>query len=186
MKKVLIVAAAAALLFGCNVDSKEYTQTTKSGVTKAEARVKTKANGKTLEQDNIVRSYEVEGVPGAIKHLYVISPYNGSVLIYSTVDGKVTSSKKSINPTTVVGTDGQHVGRASMGFPVTIHGKTKYTTQVMQESGTYGDSDPYIYWWSTNGVYHKHFVTGGQILHISDQPLPIKDIVLNMEILDKQ
>src|SRR6185503_6965090 len=35
--------------------------------------------------------------------------------------------------------------------------------------------------WDTKGVYHQHYVDGGQILHISDQPLAVKSIVLNME-----
>lgn len=187
MNKLLTSIVLGSVIFftGCIESNADYSQKTKSGVQKAEATVKTQASGMTFEQENIVRSYEVENKPGAIKHLYVISPYSGQVLIYSTVKGKVTSSQKSINPTIVVGTEGQSVGRSSMGFPVTVHGQTKYTPQVMQESGTYGSSDPYIFWWDVAGRYHKHFVTGGQILHISDQPMPVKDVVINMEITTK-
>lgn len=185
MNKLILILAATLMVTACNGQAKDYTQETSSGVVKAKVEVKVQASGMTLEQENIKRSYEVENKPGAIKHLYVISPYSGQVLIYSTVKGKVTSSKKSVNPSTVVGTDGQNVGRASRGLPVTIHGKDKYTTEVMQESGTFGTSDPYIYWWDVQGRYHKHFVTGGQILHISDQPMPVKDVVINMEITSK-
>ncbi len=183
--KLLLMLAVCFSLVACKAETAQYSQQTDSGVTQAKAVVQTQASGMTLEQENIVRSYKVDNKPGAVKHLYVISPYSGQVLIYSTVKGKVTSSKKSINPTMVAAMDGRDVRGSFLGFPVTIHGKTVRTPQVMQESGTYGDSDPYIYWWDVQGRYHKHFVTGGQILHISDQPMPIKDVVINMELSSK-
>lgn len=31
------------------------------------------------------------------------------------------------------------------------------------------------------GVYHQHYI-GDEILHISDQPLAIKNVVINMEL----
>lgn len=55
------------------------------------------------------------------------------------------------------------------------------TNEVLEDDGTYGDSVPYIFWFDA-GVYHQHYVEGGQIIHISDQPLAVKSIVLNMEL----
>ncbi len=183
--KLLLMLAVCFSLAACNSEGSPRAQKTESGVSQAKATVKVQASGMTLEQENIVRSYDVDNKPGAIKHLYVISPYSGQALIYSTVKGKVTSSKKSINPTLVSNADGDQVASTFSGFPVTIHNRLVVTGQVMQESGTYGDSDPYIYWWDVQGRYHKHFVTGGQILHISDQPLAIKNVVINMELASK-
>lgn len=181
MKKLLLTLATAALLFtGCN--STDLT-TTENGISPKTAQeklvVKKQANGMTLEQANIVKSYEVENRPGAVKHLYVISPYNGSVLIYSTVAGKVTSNTKGLKPSETAG----RVSNGSSTMPFYVNGVEKRTKQVMNESGTYGTSKPeYIFWWDTKGVYHKHFVTGGQMIHISDQPMPVRDVVLNMNL----
>ena len=184
MKKIiasgLMLLVMSVFFIGC--EEQVAQQKTESGVKRAKVEVKTQSNGLTLEQSNIVKSYKVENKPGAIKHLYVISPFSGKVLLYSTIKGKVTSSKKSVNPTTVATSDGQYVGSSFHGFPVTVHGKVVRTPQVMQESGTYGDSDPYIYWWDTKGNYHKHFVTGGQMIHISDVPLPVRDIVIDLSV----
>ncbi|MBI2052272.1 MAG: hypothetical protein HYT38_01160 [Candidatus Sungbacteria bacterium] len=34
-------------------------------------------------------------------------------------------------------------------------------------------------------VSHQHYVSGGQIVHISSQPLAVKGIIINMEISQK-
>lgn len=187
MKKVLSILLLAIMFIGCDVNSAPQKETTNGGVSANDAKanlvVKKQANGMTLEQSNIVKSYEVENRPGAIKHLYVISPYSGKVLIYSTVAGKVTSSVKGLNPSTVSTLDGQYVGSSHYGMAVTVHGKEKYTQEVMNESGTYGTSRPeFIYWWDTKGIYHQHYVTGGQMIHVSDQPMPVREIVIDMNL----
>ena len=187
MKKVLSILLLTIMFIGCDVNSAPQKETTNSGVSANDAKanliVKKQANGMTLEQSNIVKSYEVENRPGAIKHLYVISPYSGKVLIYSTVAGKVTSSVKGLNPSTVSTLDGQYVGSSHYGMAVTVHGKEKYTQEVMNESGTYGTSRPeFIYWWDTKGIYHQHYVTGGQMIHVSDQPMPVREIMIDMNL----
>jgi len=178
--------AIAFVFFGCDGQSSPK-ETTSNGISTTDAKtkliVKKQSDGMTLEQANIVKSYEVENRPGAIKHLYVISPYSGKVLIYSTVAGKVTSNTKGLSPSTVSAIDGQNIGSSHRGMPVTVHGKERYTQEVMNESGTYGTSKPeYIYWWDTKGIYHQHYVTGGQMIHISDQPMPIREIVIDMNL----
>ena len=60
---------------------------------------------------------------------------------------------------------------------------TLRTTEVIQDDGTYGSSVPYIYWWDTKGIYHQHFFTGGQIIHVANKPMNIKGVVLNLEVL---
>jgi len=32
------------------------------------------------------------------------------------------------------------------------------------------------------GAYHQHFFTGGQIIKVSDQPIQVKNIILNLEL----
>ena len=68
------------------------------------------------------------------------------------------------------------------GVPVRVGNRNLRTSEVLQDDGTYGSSMEYLYWWNTAGVGHKHYVTGGQIVHISEQPLSVKSIIINMEL----
>src|SRR5262249_26185527 len=152
-----------------------------SGVSQASVKVQTDPSGMTAEQRNVRDRLLMDNKPGSIKHLYVISPLSGQVLIYSTVKGKVTSSGKRLSPRTVAAQDGKFVGSDFGGIPVSIAGMTRRTPEVLEDDGTYGESVPYIYWWDAQGRYHQHFFTEGQIIHVSDQPLQVKSVVLNLE-----
>lgn len=155
--------------------------TSASGVAATRAEVKAGADNMTTEQRNIKKRLALENMPGSTKHLYVISAMSGQVLLYSTVDGKVTSSSKRLAPSTVVGVfDSLDSQNEWGGFPFVFNGKQKRTAEVLQDDGTYGSSMEYIYWFDSQGVYHQHYVSGGQILHLSDQPIQVKGIVLNL------
>lgn len=146
-----------------------------SEVKKATVKVQTDIEGLTIEQQNVKNRLLADNKVGAIKHLYIISPYSGKVLLYSTVKGKVTSSGKRLTPVTVNNT--------SNGFPIKVGSSQYYTSEVLQDDGTYGSSDPYIYWWDSKGIYHQHFLTGGQIVHVSDKILRVNpnEIQINLE-----
>jgi hypothetical protein len=177
MKRLALVFSLA-ICAACDVPTTSSTVQSDSGVTKTSATVKAGADGLTVEQRNVRDRLSADNKPGSIKHLYVISAYSGQVLIYSTVRGKVTSSGKRLNPRTVVVGDGNNAHRF-YGFLVMGE---RETAEVLEDDGTYGDSVPYVYWFDAKGAYHQHYIEGGQILHISDQPLAVKSIVLNMEI----
>ena len=150
--------------------------TSDSGVNKVSAQVPVQANGLTVEQQNVKDRLAMDNKPGSIKYLYVISPYSGQCIMYSTVKGKVTSSGKRLNPREVMG--GDHVSGSDMR--VNIAGREYVTTEVIEDDGTYGDSCPYIFWWDTKGAYHQLFLTGAQMVSISDEPLPVKSVVINV------
>lgn len=177
MKKVIVMAVLGILVFvsftGCarEVQSVSGTKMATAGS------VKTGPDGLTIEQHNVAARINIDNQVGAIKHLYVVSAYSGQVLIYSTVKGKVTSSGKRLTPDRVEG--------GNNSFVFKIGESPFFTNQVLGEDGTYGSSIEYLYWWDAKGVYHQHYVTGGQILHISDQPLAVKGIIINMEIAPK-
>lgn len=156
--------------------------TSSSGVQQTTTQVQTGSDGLTVEQRNVADRLKMDNKVGSIKHLYVISDTSGQVLIYSTVRGKVSSSGKRLSPTTVSTGCGSSTYESCWGIPVTIAGATRRTPEVIQDDGTYGTSVDYIYWWDTKGVYHQHYPSAGQIIHISDQPLAVKSIVLNMEL----
>lgn len=168
MKKIILLIALSAYLFaGWGGKDQEKTA---NGISAKHAKsqlvVRTNSNGNTLEQQNIIDSYKVENTPGAIKHLYVISNFTGKIIRYSTVKGKVTDNAKGLQPSETTG-----AGVSYMKFD--LNGVTERTNQVMQESGTYGTSSPYIYWFDTKGVYNKLWMNTSATVTVSNQPLPI-------------
>lgn len=180
MKKILMsaVLAGSMVLMGCD---QGVAPTSNSGVSKATATVKTGSDGLTNEQRNVKDRLEMESRPGSIKHLYIISPYSGQTILYSTVKGKVTSSGKRLNPSSIeyVYGNGSSVHN---GWTVDYGGHQVGTKEPLQDDGTYGSSEPYIYWFDAKGAYHQHFFTGGQIIHISDQPQAVKSVIINSEV----
>ena len=169
--RIGLVLGLAGLLAACGPEDNREVKST-SGVSQTSVQVQTGADGLTAEQRNVRDRLLEDNKPGSIKHFYVISPDSGQVLIYSTVKGKVTSSGKRLAPRSVAVKDGKGVGADMHGIPVKIGDYTYRTGEVIEDDGTYGGSVPYVYWWDVKGVYHQHFFTDGQIIHVSSQPIP--------------
>jgi len=177
MRSYVIALLCALTACIAQPDSAPSQPVSAGGVTQAVAKVTTGADGLTAEQRNIRDRLAEDNKPGAIKHLYVISAYSGQVLIYSTVRGKVTSGGKRLTPTSIyAGCTGGQYNAGCWGQDW----NGNRTAEVIQDDGTYGTSGDYLYWWDTRGVYHQHYVQGGQIVHISSEPLNIPHIVLNL------
>lgn len=158
-----------------------------SGVAQARADVKTDpTTGLTVEQSNVKKRLENDNKPGAIKHLYVISPFTGDVLIYSAVQGKVTSGGKRLTPTQVAAGHASWGNYSSeyYGSHVNIGGRSYVTPEVIQDDGTYGSSGDYIYWWDTKGIY-RQVGTAGCLWIVSDQPLQVSPAIITFDSLDK-
>lgn len=153
-----------------------------NGITKATASVTTNAAGLTVEQENVKKRLEEDNQIGALKHLYVISAFSGDVIIYSTVKGKVTSGAKRLSPGSVAAGITSRTTVTSGKFRTfgNSYGG-QVTTEVLGDDGTFGSSSPYIYWWDQRDVYHQHFISGGQIVHISNVPMAFPKIILNLE-----
>lgn len=177
-----IVVAIVLACVGCDVQMPPAAQPkSSSGVSRATTHVDTNADGKTVEQQNIIDRLKVDNLHGSIKHLYIISAYSGQTLIYSTVKGKVTSSGKRLSPNSVSSDDGEFVDDDYHGVSVQVGNRMHRTTETLQDDGTYGSSIEYLFWFDSKGVYHQHYVQGGQIVHVSDQPLNVGSVVLNLE-----
>lgn len=155
-----------------------------TGVSKAQASVKPQANGLTVEQENIKRRIELENTPGSIKHIYILSAYSGEVLLYSTVKGKITSSGKRLTPSTINGGFDIKFPGYHDGNPGISADKRDWTTtsEVLQDDGTYGSSIEYLYWFDQSNVYHQHYLQGGQILHISGEPMVFGKVTQTVEV----
>lgn len=154
----------------CNENVKSST-----GLSKATAKISVQSNGLSVEQTNVKRRIELENLPGSIKHLYILSAYSGQTIIYSTVQGKVTSSGKRLTPS-LASTDG-----VTRGFRFKLGDGNAYTDEVMGDDGTWGSSIDYLYWWDEKDIYHQHYISGGQILHLSDQPINASGVILNID-----
>ncbi len=176
IKYLITLLILSLFLMGAQTGCESSDAKTDSGVSKVKTVVKVGADGMTSEQKNIVKFYEVDNKPGAMKHFYCISPMSGQVILYSAINGKVTSSRKTARPTLAYDLEGDPSNKYRLG------GKAYYSPQQIQDSGTYGSDDPpYIYWVDMKGLYHKHFVNAGCIVHITNAPLAIKSVVINVE-----
>ena len=181
---LLTTLLTLAALAGCLTPDAPPVPVAASGAKKADADIQVGSDGLTVEQRNIKTRIELENKPGSIKHLYIISAMSGQTILYSTVAGKVTSSGKRLTPTTVEGVAGCGPDYSVCpGWAFTVNGKTAYTREMLQDDGTYGSSIEYVYWFDVRGAYHQHYISGGQIVHLSDQPIAVKDIIINIEAM---
>ena len=160
------------------------------GVQIQEPVVKVDPSGKTVEQKNVQKFYDQSNTPGSIQYLYIVSSYSGDVLIYSTVNGKVTSSGKRLQPYTgkvFRNNSSEGIAMGVVGVPsfVSKAGETVFSEEVIQADGTYGNDIDFLYWWDTKGVYHQQYLSSGMILHISDQPLVVNKVIINMDLSPK-
>lgn len=188
-KLVTILALSGIILWMPSCNGIPIAPTSSSGVEKATVKVQTDLQGHTTEQNNIMERYKRDNTPGAVKYLYLISPFTGSVILSSTVQGKVTSSGKRLTPTSIneewngveTNTDALHWG----GDPVQVNGRTVLTNELIQDDGTYGSSIEYLYWIDVRGVYHQEYAHGLDV-HISDQPIHFKGVSLDLDVLESK
>ncbi len=163
-----LVGLATMSNTSCEGSNKHTETVSDTGIEKAHADIETGSDGFTVEQRNVKNRLETDNEIGAIKHLYVISAMSGQTILYSTVDGKVTSGSKRLTSPVVLenGDRGEWDG--------------DFVMPAIQDDGTYGSSMNYLYWWDINGVYHQHYVSGGQIVHISSEAMPVGEITINL------
>lgn len=169
--RLIIVTFILVSLISCDINSTQ--QKSDSGVTKATTAVQTDANGRTIEQENIIERLKRDNLPGSVKHLYIISSYTGDVLQYSTVRGKVTSGNKRLSPKTINNSVGFQ-GTNGYTNTVTLNGVSYYTDEVLDDGGAYGESGSYMFWFDAQGNYHQYYPAGGTYVSICDKPQRIK------------
>lgn len=179
MKKLtfILVALTTLALASCDIDRPQ--QKSDSGVKKATTKVQTDMNGRTVEQENIIKRLERDNKVGSIKHLYIISAYTGDVLQYSTVKGKVTSGGKRLSPKTVNGNGYNNAGYSNF---VKLGDQQMTTDEVLDDGGAYGESGNYLFWFDAQDNYQQYYPSGGTYLHISDKPLRIKKTNFSVSI----
>lgn len=178
---VIILSLLSIFITGC-IESQPVSS---SGVTKANVDVKTGSDGLTVEQRNIKDRLLHDNKPGSMQYLYIISSYSGQTIYTDVVKGKVTSGGKRLTPYTISGNrDGSDW--CGSGIGINIGGRSYCTQEVLQDDGTYGSSMEYLFYWDTKDVYHQIYVSGGQIVLITDQPISTNGVTINVENVNNQ
>jgi hypothetical protein len=122
----------------------------------------TKATGPTLEKTNLEEKRRRENNPDAVGYLYLMN--FGQVVGYYVTKGKVSSNGSQATPEQ----DIHWTCRSGSGCsPVVVDGP--------QDDGSYGQSDPGIFFFTSEGT---KVVTSLDYIQ-SDQPLPINAPRLN-------
>lgn len=157
---VLMFAFICMSNSGCN----ENKQTSDSGAKQISTmfKVPLNSNGLTGEQQNIYDRLIVTTDPTKVLWIHLIS-LDGKIIRRMPVVTKVTSSGKRLEPTTSAGTSGYNPS-AGNGFE---------TSEFLQPDGTFGSSDPYIFWFDPLHRYHQWGTAGGLGYLLTDYPIDL-------------
>lgn len=107
------------------------------------------------EIENVKRRLELTSKPGNVGFILLLNEA-GQPILYASVKGKITSSTKRL-------TDSQQKIRVDIGS----NGYGEVIGDAPADDGTWGSSDPYIYFWTVDGQYMQW---SGRYLY-SDQPI---------------
>jgi hypothetical protein len=150
-----------------------------SGLTMQTVSLSPVKDGMSMEQFNIYQRYLHDNKLDALKYVYIIGS-NGQVCMNYQILGKVTSSGKRLTPRTVAAYGGEY---QNPGVDVTIAGKNYQTNEVIEDDGTYGDSMPYYYMWTTAGNYIQVIPTGMFLTVVADKQLTPTELVFSSTVV---
>lgn len=111
------------------------------------------------EIDNIKARLELTSNPGAIGFVLLLNEM-GKPVMYTSVKGKITSGGKRLTPPQEI----KCLGTAGGGC-------SDQMVDAASDEGTYGSSNPYIFFWTADGQYIQW---SGKYLY-SDKPFRIED-----------
>lgn len=144
-------------LTGCDANSKPSSEDARRKLQEK------KATGQTLEKTNLERKRKLEENPNAIGYVYLMN--YGQVVGYYVTKGKISSSGSQATPTA------QILYACDDG----LTGCQAITADGPQDDGSYGSSDPGIFFFTSDGV---KVVTSLDYIQ-SDQPLAVNAPKLN-------
>lgn len=159
IQAILAVSALALVLTACEEEKTATKNIQSEKATQAANSINFTENA---EIDNIKARLELTSKVGALGYVLLINQA-GQPIAYYGVKGKVTSGSKRLTPPDRTYSNGNGSG----------------IRLAPSDEGTYGSSDPYVYFWTTSGQYVQW---NGSYLY-SDQPFRIKvePLVINIE-----
>lgn len=150
MKKLIIAAIVALSLAGCVEGEKSAKSVQAQKAAQAANSINFTENA---EIDNIKRRLELTSSPSAIGFILLMNE-SGQPIMYTSVKGKITSGGKRLT----------EPDRTYTSASNTV------VRQASSDEGTYGSSDPYIFFWTSEGQYIQH---NGKYLY-SDKPFRVR------------
>lgn len=127
----------------------------------------------SLERINIKKRLETFDQPNKVSYIYLIS--FGKVMSFYTIKGKVTSGGKRLTAQTVNIDNCGNVTNVGIQTPCS----GSYSVERPELDGTYGSSNPYIFFWTTDGVYVQwsgDYMLVDQPLQLTTQPELVRTI----------
>ena len=181
----LLVLSIVLTLQSCDIaQTQPQPQTSSSGAQTADVskqfRIPVNAEGNTAEQQNIMDRQKITSDPTKVMWMHLVD-LNGRIYLRTPVRGKITSSTKRLEPVSCA------AGVSGGEYKETYGARTPEghrTSELIQIDGTYGSSDPYVYWFDPRGYYYQL----GQGYILSDMPINTKlpvDEVTGLYNLDK-
>ncbi len=165
---LLFIAVVCMGNDGCNGQQQ---QKSSSGANQAQvSRIPKNSHGLTVEQQNIQDRIAVTTDPTKVLWIHLIG-LDGKIIQRMAVRNKVTSSGKRLEP--------RHAADTLGGYPdansAIGNGAMWETDEFIQPDGTYGESDPYIFWFDPMGRYHQWGTAGGLGYLLTDYPIDLKN-----------
>lgn len=176
---ILLSISLLALLVG-NRGCEPRTQISNSGATQVGAgqTIPKNSEGLTMEQQNIIDRLRVTMDPSKVMWIHLIA-LDGNIIRRMPVRNKVTSSGKRLEPKIASGTSimsGPTFPDSGIKIPGSENSNYE-TTELIQSDGTFGESDPYIFWFDPLGRYHQYGTAGSIGYLLTDYPIDIEDPV---------
>lgn len=161
MRKISIalIATSALLLSACEPNPEPNPAKATQAQKAAEAANSIQFS-ENAEIDNIKRRLELTSNPGQIGFVLLLNEM-GKPVMYTSVKGKITSGGKRL-------TSPQEVRCLEVAESV---GCSQQMVDAPSDEGTYGSSNPYIFFWTVDGQYIQW---SGKYLY-SDKPFRIED-----------
>lgn len=130
------------------------------------------AKDHTVEQQNIIDRIKVTTDPTKVLWIHLLS-LDGRIILRTPVSHKVTSSGKRLEPVQAAASDGYFPQVHVADTDGVSH--TYYTSELIQPDGTFGSSDPYIFWFDPMHRYFQWGTAGGLGYLLTDFPIDLTD-----------
>lgn len=165
---VLIGLGAFVLMSNssCNYNTKQVSASGAQQVS-FEFKIPINSMGHTAEQENILGRLKVTTDPTKVLWIHLIA-LDGKIIRRMPLVAKVTSSGKRLEPVTCSGT----LSNSNGYYPNAGIGIYE-TPEFLQPDGTYGSSDPYIYWFDPMHRYYQWGTAGGLGYLLTDYPIDL-------------
>lgn len=157
MKKLLMILLASTLIGGCVRNDPPSKKNEQAKIAeKAANNIKFTANA---EIENITKRLQITSDPGLMGYVVLLSE-SGQPVLYTTVKGKITSGSK----------------RLTKPYEYDSISGSYSLVDAPSDEGTYGSSNPYIFFWSQSGQYVQwsgHYLYSDKPIRLSIKPLVI-------------